>query len=163
MNYPKVPAKRNDSDLLLTVERDVRAPIEVVFDVLTDFELFVELEEPVKKVITDPKLIKGKGYKSRWEMENPESGAKWSCDEEILHFERPYQYAYAGHGANGNDYTGVHTLNSNHDGSTHHEFNEVFHFDADRSVFLAVLNRLVDNVKKEAEKDIKKRVNKHRH
>ena len=152
MTYPKVPAKRNESDLLTSVEGDVNAPMDVVFDVITDFELFVELEEPVKEVITDPNVEKGKGYKSHWEMVEPGSGEKWSCDEEILYYDRPRQYAFAGRGSNGKDYGGVHTLSQNSDGSTHHVFNEVHHFISDPEVYKKTLTRLLNNVKKEAEK-----------
>ena len=152
MAYPKAPAKRNESDLLTSVEGDVNAPMDVVFDVITDFELFVELEEPVKEVITDPNVEKGKGYKSHWEMEDPESGEKWSCDEEILYYDKPRQYAYAGYGSNGKNYSGVHTLSQNPDGSTHHVFNEVHHFAGEPEIYTEILKQLLDNVKKEAEK-----------
>ena len=152
MNYPKVPTKRNKDDLLTTVENDINAPMEIVFDVLTDFELFAELDGPVKKVITDPNAVKGKGYQSHWELEDPGSGDRWELDEEILHYDRPHQYAYTGHGTNGKDYSGVHNLSSNPDGSTHHLFHEVHHFNADPAVYGKSQKGLADKVKKEAEK-----------
>ena len=152
MDYPKVPTKRNKDDLLTTVESDINAPMEIVFDVLTDFELFAELDGPVKKVITDPNTVKGKGYQSHWKLEDPGTGDKWELDEEILHYDRPRQYAYSGHGTNGKDYTGVHNLSRNPDGSTHHHFNEVHHFIADPAVYGKSQKGLSDKVKKEAEK-----------
>ena len=152
MAYPKIPEKRSETDLLVSKEIDIDAPLDTVFSILIDFENFAELEEPVKNVTITSEIKEGKGLKSHWELIDPDSGNPWSLDEEIIHFDRPFQYTYAGHGSNGKDYTGTHNLSQNADGSTHLLFNEVFHFEGDPDIYGEVLIRLLENVKKEAEK-----------
>ena len=152
MAYPKVPEKRSETDLLVSKEIVINAPLETVFSILTDFDLFSELEEPVQSVTITSEIKEGKGLKSHWKIIDPDSGDLWSLDEEIVHYDRPFQYAYVGYGSNGKNYTGVHNLSQNKDGSTHLVFNEVFHFNGDPEVYGEILSRLLDNVKKEAEK-----------
>ena len=152
MTYQKIPQKRTENDLLVSKEIDINAPLDTVFAVLTDFDLFVELEEPVEKVTITSDIKEGKGVKSHWQLVDPDSGGKWSLDEEIIHYDRPFQYAYVGYGSNGKDYSGIHNLSENADGTTHVLFNEVFHFDADPDIFGGILIQLLENVKKEAEK-----------
>lgn len=152
MTYPKAPEKRSESDLLVSREIDINAPLDTVFSILTDFDLFTELEEPVKSVTITSEIKEGKGLKSHWRLVDPDGGGEWSLDEEIIYYDRPNQYAYVGYGSNGKNYTGVHNLSQNADGSTHHLFNEVFHFEGDPEVYGEVLSRLLENVKKEAEK-----------
>jgi hypothetical protein len=152
MTYPKIPAKRIESDVLISREIDIQAPMDTVFGVLIDFELFVDLEEPVQSIGITSEIKEGKGLKSHWKLLDPHTGEPWSLDEEIISYDRPTQYAYVGHGSNGNDYTGVHNLSKNADGSTHVLFNEVFHFDADPAIYGNVLTNLLQNVKTESEK-----------
>ena len=155
MSYPKVPEKHNESDLLVSKEIDIHAPLDTVFGVLTDFDIFADLEEPVKSVTITSEVKEGKGLKSHWQIVDPDSGGLWSLDEEIIHYDRPNQYAYVGCGSNGKNYTGVHNLSRNADGSTHLQFNEVFHFEGDPDVYGEILRRLLENVKKESEKRVK--------
>ena len=152
MIHPKVPEKRSETDLLVSKEIDIHAPLDTVFSILIDFDNFAELEEPVQKVTITSEIKEGKGLKSHWELIDPDTGELWSLDEEIIHYNRPHQYVYVGMGSNGKGYTGVHNLSQNADGSTHLEFNEVFHFDGDPDVYGEILSRLLENVKKEAER-----------
>ena len=152
MSYPKVPQKRSETDLLLSREIDINASLDTVFGVLTDFDIFAELEEPVKSVTITSEVKEGIGLKSHWQLIDPDSGDLWSLEEEIIHYDRPFQYAYVGYGSNGKNYTGVHNLSQNADGSMHLLFNEVFHFDGDPDVYGEIISRLLMNVKKEAEK-----------
>jgi hypothetical protein len=152
MSYPQVPEKRNESDLLLSKEIDINAPMDVVFMVLTDFDLFVDLEEPVRSITITSEIKEGQGLKSHWLLIDPDTGGEWTLDEEIIYYDQPRQYAYVGHGSNGKDYTGVHNLSENPDGSTHVLFNEAFHFEANPDVYGEILDTLLANVKKEAEK-----------
>ncbi len=150
MDYPKLPELRSPENLIITKESDIDAPIDIVFDVVTDIELFIELEKNVKSVTITSDLKEGKGMKSHWVLEDQATGEDWELDEEIIYSCRPYQYAYVGY-AGGKDYSGVHTLTVNPDGTTHHLFNEAFYFDIDPKIFGDIIGGMVANVKKEAE------------
>lgn len=156
MDYPKLPEKRSQNDVIITKESDIDAPMDIVFDVVTDIELFVELEEGVKSVTITSDIKMGKGMKSHWVLEDQSTDENWELDEEIIYSKRPFQYAYIGY-AGGKDYSGVHTLTKNPDGSTHHLFNEAFYFKVDPEVYGQVVGGMVANVKKEAEKRAKNR------
>ncbi|MBI9104194.1 MAG: SRPBCC family protein [Spirochaetales bacterium] len=151
MEYPVMPQRRSEKDVLITKESLVKAPLEIVFDVITDLKLFEELEEGVKSVTITSEIKEGKGMKSHWVLQDQSTGEAWELDEEIIYSCRPYQYAYVGY-AGGKDYSGVHTLTANPDGTTSHLFNEAFYFDVDPEVYDEVVGGMVTNVKKEAEK-----------
>jgi hypothetical protein len=151
MAYSPVPPKRNPDDVIITKESDINAPITTVFEVIEDIESFGDLEDGVKSVAITSDVRKGKGVKSHWVLEDLSTHEIWELDEEIIHYDRPYQYAYVGY-AGGKDYSGVHTLSENPDGTTHHLFNEVFFFDIDVDVYDGVVAGLVTNVKKESER-----------
>lgn len=151
MGYPAIPAKKHPTDKLVTKEADIAAPIETVFAVLEDIQLFVELEENVKSVTITSDVKEGVGLKSHWELFDPANGAEWFVDEEFVHYDKPNQIAYVGVNASGMDYTGVHNLSRNADGTTHLTFNEMFHFDVDDSID-PIVEEMVANVKRESER-----------
>ncbi len=151
MGYPAVPEKKNPTDKLVRKEADIAAPMETVFEVIEDIELFVELEENVRSVTITSEVKKGVGMKSHWELFDPANGAEWFVDEEFVHYDKPKQIAYVGVNAAGMDYTGVHNLSRNEDGTTHLVFNEMFHFDVDDSID-GIVGDMVANVKKESER-----------
>jgi uncharacterized membrane protein len=151
MAYPAIPQKRHPDDRLVSKSVDIAAPIETVFAVLEDIQLFVELEENVQKVTITSDIKSGVGMCSHWELHDPATGAEWCVDEEFIHYDRPRQIAYAGRNAEGKDYTGVHNLSRNADGSTHLLFNEVFHFDVDEAID-GIVAGMMANVKKESER-----------
>jgi len=150
MGYPAVPPRRNPGDLIVTKEADIAAPMETVFEVLEDIQLFVRLEENVSKVSITSEIKSGVGMKSHWEMYEPSNGAAWFVDEEIVHYDKPRQIAYVGESAEGKSYAGVHNLSPGKNGGTHLVFNEVFHFPVDSSIDKVVAG-MVSNVKKESE------------
>ncbi len=152
--YPRVPKKRSPSDIIISKETQIAAPVETVFDVVTDLQLFVELEEGVKSVTVTSDISEGKGTTTHWVLVDQSTGENWELDEEIIYYRKPYQYAYVG-SSGGKDYSGVHTLERNPDGSTHHIFNEAFHFDVDPEVYGEVVGGMVQNVKREAERRAK--------
>jgi len=84
-------------------------------------------------------------------MRDPDTDEIWEADEEIVHYDKPHQYAYTGH-SRGRDYAGVHTLTENPDGTTHHEFNEVFHFAAEPAAYRQTIEKMVANAKQLAER-----------
>lgn len=147
-----IPERKNPSDVLVSKESDINAPMETVFEVIEDLELFVELEENVKKVTITSDVKKGKGLTSHWVLENPGNGDHWEVDEEIVHYDKPNQISYIGTSDSGNDYAGTHTLTCNEDGSTHLLFNEMFYFEADPQALGEVVGGMLENVKKEAER-----------
>jgi uncharacterized membrane protein len=150
MDYPAIPEKKHPNDKLVTKTAEIKAPIETVFGVLEDVTLFVELEENVKKVEIVSENSTGLGMKSHWELYDPATGAEWFVDEEFIYFDKPNQIAYVGVNDKGMDYTGVHNLSKNPDGSTHLEFNEMFHFDVDDAID-EIVEGMVSNVKKASE------------
>jgi hypothetical protein len=154
-----MPELRTPHDVVISKMTDIQAPIEVVFDVITDFQLFVELEEGVKSVtiLSDEGAGAGTdggtgvGTRSRWVLEDQSTGAEWTLEEEVIAYDRPRSYAYVGY-AGGKDYSGVHTLTENGEGSTRHQFSEAFYFDVDRRVYEEVVSGMMHNVKKEAQR-----------
>jgi uncharacterized membrane protein len=155
MAYSTMPEKRNPDDVIISKERDINAPITTVFEVIEDIQAFVELEEGVKSVTITSDIKQGKGMKSHWVLEDLTTHETWELDEEIIYYDKPNQYAYVGY-AGGKDYSGVHTLTENPDGTTHHMFNEAFYFDIDVGVYDGVVGGMVDNVKKWAEERARK-------
>ncbi len=151
LGIPREPPGRGSGDLRVHVESEVAAPISTLFEVIEDLELFASLEANTTSVIVTTSHRRGLGVKSRWTALHPEIGEEKTFEEEIVHYDKPHQYAYVG-GGDGWDYAGVHTLSENSDGTTHHEFNEIFYFDADRAHFEAAVNGLVTNAKAEAER-----------
>jgi uncharacterized membrane protein len=151
MEYSKVPEMRNPGDVIISKASDISAPITTVFEVIEDIQLFVELEEGIRdvKIISDVK--QGKGMKSRWVMEDMGTHEVFEVEEEIIHYDKPYQYVYVG-SSEGREYSGVHTLTENSDGTTNHLFNEAFYFDIDIDVYNQVVGGMVENVKREAER-----------
>ena len=150
MPYPRVPPNPDD-DLAVRIVSEVTAPRSTVFEVIEDLELFSSLETNTTEVEYETEHRRGLGVKTRWTMRDPESGETWESHEEIVHYDPPHQYAYRG-AAEGRDYSGVHTLTENADGTTRHEFNEVFHFDADPPTYEAAVAELIANAKREAER-----------
>lgn len=151
LGIPREPPGRGSGDLRVHVESEVAAPITTLFEVIEDLELFASLEANTTSVIVTSSHQRGLGVRSRWTALDPENGEEKTFDEEIVHYDKPHQYAYVG-GGEGWDYAGVHTLSKNPDGTTHHEFNEIFHFEADRAHFEAAVNGMVTNAKIEAER-----------
>ena len=154
MSYPTAPQKRNPNDVIISKESDIDAPMSTVFSVIEDIEYFGDLEEGVKSVTITSDIKKGKGMKSHWVLEDLSTHETWELDEEIIYYDEPNQYAYIGY-AGGKDYSGVHTLTRNPDGTTHHLFNEAFYFDVDVEVYDEVVGGMVANVKKESERRAK--------
>lgn len=151
LKYSVLPEKRNTDDIIISMESTIHAPIDIVFDVITDIELFAELERGIKSVTITSDIKEGAGMKSHWILEDQITGEEWALDEEILFSDRPYQYGYIGL-AGGKDYSGVHTLTENPDGSVRHQFNEAFYFDVNEAEYGDVVEGMVANVKKEAER-----------
>ena len=154
MSYPKVYPKTNPDDVVLCRETDIQASIKIVFDVATDLELFAELDPPVQSVIITSEIKKGKGVISHWVAISDYSNKRIEWDEEIIHYERPNQYAFrvtAGEEV----YEGVHTITSNSDGTTHIMFCETYHFQPDPIKFGNTLEHLLNNIKNEAERRAK--------
>lgn len=151
MSHPKIYPKSNPDDVVLCRETDIQAPITTVFDVATDLELFAELDPPVQSVKITSEIKKGKGVKTHWIAISDYSNKQIEWDEEIIHYERPNQYAFRV--TDGEEvYEGVHTLTSNPDGSTHIMFCETYHFKADSEKFGKTLEGLLNNIKNEAER-----------
>ena len=155
MSYPREPKKRTPNDVMITKESDINAPIATVFSVIEDITNFGDLEAGVKSVTITSDIKKGKGTKSHWVLEDLSTNEAWELDEEIIHYDEPYRYAFVGYGG-GKDYAGVHTLRKNPDGTVHHIFNEVFYFDVDVDVYDKVVGDMVTKVKKESERRAKK-------
>ena len=150
MTYPAFPPRRSPSDRMVTVETDIAAPMATVFEVLEDIQLFVRLEDGVRKVTITSEAKTGLGMKSHWEMYNPLTGAEWYVDEEFVHYEKPRQIAYVGDLVGGRRHAGVHNLSENPDGTVHLTFNEVFYIDVGEGIERRLAG-LLANVKKEAE------------
>jgi uncharacterized protein YndB with AHSA1/START domain len=151
MDHESVLKKSSPSDRLITKEADIAAPIETVFGVIENIELFVQLEENVRKVTITSAVQRGLGMKSHWELQDPSDGSAWYVDEEIVHYDKPHRIGYRGENAEGKSYAGVHTLSARGDGGTHLVFNEVFHFVVDDSIE-DIVGGMVANVKKESER-----------
>ncbi len=150
MQDPKMPELRGPDDVVISKESVINAPIDIVFDVITDFQLFVELEEKVESVTITSDITEGMGVRSRWVLTEAGTDARWELDEEVIRFRRPFQYAYVGY-AGGKDYSGVHTLEELPDGTTYHVFNEAFYFDVNVAEYDRIVGGMVANVKRVAE------------
>jgi Polyketide cyclase / dehydrase and lipid transport len=151
VSYPLVPPLQSDNDLVVSVTSKVAASVETVFGVIEDLELFTSLEVQTATVTYTSEVKRGLGVKSHWTMSDPATGEMWESDEEIVHYDSPHQYAYIGT-ADGKTYAGVHTLTQNADGTTRHEFNEVFHFDADPAAYKRTVETMIANTRHEAER-----------
>lgn len=151
MAYPKEPEIRSPRDVIISKESHIHAPITTVFEVIEDIQLFVQLEEGIRDVNIISDVKQGKGMKSRWVMEDMATHEVFEAEEEIIYYDKPYQYAYIG-SSKGREYSGVHTLTENADGTTHHLFNEAFYFEIDVDVYNGVVGGMVENVKREAER-----------
>ena len=151
MPYPKHPPKQNPEDVNTYREIDINAPIEIVFQVITDFESFSEIESPIQSVTITSKHRKGKGVTSHWTAISSQTGEVFEWDEEVIYYDPPYQYAFRV--TSGNEpFEGVHTLSENPDGTTHLLLSETHFFPLDVDAFAPVIEGLVSNVKKAAEK-----------
>ncbi len=149
-----IPEKRNSDDLIVVKEAHIQAPADVVFSVLEDLSLFVELEENVRSVEITSEIQKGVGMTSHWELEDPLTGESWSVDEKVTAYNPPHLFSYSGRAADGKDYAGTHALQQMEDGSTLLRFTEVFYFPGDAESLNRVVGGMVDNVKKTAEKRV---------
>ena len=140
--------------MILTVQIDIIAPIETVFEVISNPKLFVELESVVEEVEYLSKT-RGKGMITRWKIRVPESNEIIINDEICIHYDPPYQMAYSV--TKGlRPYSGVHTLSKNPDGTTHLHFSEVWHYNANKEEKIEIIKGLVENVKRHAEKNTKR-------
>jgi uncharacterized membrane protein len=136
----------------------IGAPIGVVFDVVTDLELFAELDPPVLSCEITSENKRGVGVTSHWVAISDDLSKRIEWDEEIIHFEAPHQYAFRV--TQGEEvYEGVHTLTENADGTVVIEFWETFHFAVDASRRQHSIDELLSNVKREAEARAVKRQN----
>jgi uncharacterized membrane protein len=151
MPIPVCPTKKDPSNLVLKIETDINAPIDIAFGVATDLELFKELESIVESVTITSEIKQGKGTKSHWVLVDPLTNRKFENDEEITHFEPPYQYAFKVLAGN-NIYEGIHTFSENPDGTTHLHLCETFYYDADPQEYKEVVKDMVNNIKMVAEK-----------
>ncbi|ADK82635.1 SRPBCC family protein [Sediminispirochaeta smaragdinae] len=151
MGYPAAPAKKHPTDRLVTKTADISAPMLTVFEVIEDIKLFEQLEENVRKVTITSDIKQGLGMKSHWDLFDPSTGEAWYVDEEFIYYEKPKQLAYIGINGEGKDYTGVHNLSENEDGTTHLLFNELFHFPIGDEIE-NVVEGMMANVKQEAER-----------
>ena len=150
MPYPKTPPKTKPSDVTLCGETVIDAPIEVVFDIVTDLELFAELDPGVQSVTITSTKKRGLGVKSHWTAISFFSDKEIEWDEEIIYYERPTQYAFRV--ISGDEvYEGVHTLTEKPDGTTNIMFCETYHFAADKEKFGKVIDGLLNNIKTIAE------------
>ncbi|MDC7235855.1 MAG: SRPBCC family protein [Spirochaetales bacterium] len=147
----KMPVRRSADDLYVVIEEHINAPVEVVFSVVEDLQLFVELEENVKKVTITSEIEKGLGLKTSWELYHPDSGASWFVDEEIVYYDSPRRYAYEGYSPDGKNYAGLHNLSPTDDGGTNLRFEEYFYFSTDEHAMTEIVRGMVNNVKKAAE------------
>jgi uncharacterized membrane protein len=150
MPYPKTPPKTKPGDVTLCRETAIDAPIEVVFDIITDLELLAELDPPVQSVTITSTKKQGLGVRSHWTAISPFSDKEIEWDEEIIYYEHPTQYAFRV--ISGDEvYEGVHTLTEKPDGATNIMFCETYHFPADKEKFGKVIDGLLNNIKTVAE------------
>lgn len=148
---PRIPPKKDPKDKQLCGQIDIQAPIETVFEVITDLELFAELDPPVLSCIITSAIKKGVGVTSHWVALSDHSKKRIEWDEEIIHYEPPNQYSFQV--TQGEEvYEGVHTLSINPDHSVRNEFCETFHFSIDVEKAQKNIDDLLVNVKREAEK-----------
>ena len=148
---PKIPAKKHPSDVVTSASIDIDAPINLVFSIIGNPLEVINLEDIVHQVSIISERKQGKGTKTRWVSRDFETGKEAVYIEEIYHYEPPFQMAYRVI-SGPQFYTGIHTLSKNPDGTTLHEFNEVFHFPGNYDELLAIIQQNVHNVKRIAEK-----------
>ena len=150
MPFPRVLPKTDPSDRQLFSTITISAPIGVVFDVITDLELFAELDPPVLSCEITSESKRGVGVTSHWVAISDDLSKRIEWDEEIIHWETPHQYAFRV--TQGEEvYEGVHTLTKNADGTVTIEFWETFHFAVDALKRQQSIDQLLSNVKREAE------------
>ena len=140
-----------DTPYVITVDAEVNAPITTVFEVLEDLELFAELDPLVRAVTFLSPQRRGSGVSTRWEMWDPDANTMVESSEEVVLHEPPVRFGYTG-SFSGNRYAGTHSLTENPDGTTQLHFVETFYFDADRDAYRAAVDRLILNIKGEAER-----------
>ena len=146
--------KKDPTNLQLKVEIDIDAPIAIVFDVITDLELFQELEPIAQSVTITSDIKQGVGTKSHWVVVDPFTKEQVENDEEIIYYDPPYQYGFKV--LSGNQMSkGAHTLLENNDGTTHLHLCETFYFTVDPQAYREVIEELVKNIKRVAEKRFK--------
>lgn len=151
MKDMKLPDRKSSDDVYVVVEAEIDAPKEVVFSVVEDLQLFVELEENVKKVTITSDIKKGLGLKTSWELYHPDTKDSWFVDEEIIYYDPPHRYGYDGKSPDGKDYAGIHTLSTLENGKTKLKFEEYFYFPISRDEITEVIAGMVSNVKKASE------------
>ena len=147
---PKVPAKKHPTDVLTTASVDIDAPIDKVFIIVGNPLEVVDLEDIVHDVSIVSEQKQGVGTQTRWVSQDFDTDKEVVYIEEIYHYEPPVQMAYRVT-SGPQYYTGIHTLSTNPDGTTHHEFNEMFHFPGNYDELLAIVKENVHNVKRIAE------------
>ena len=150
MSFPRMLPKTNPSDPQLFSTVTISAPIRVVFDVITDLELFAELDPPVLSCEITSQHKRGLGVTSHWVAISDDQSKQIEWDEEIIHYLSPHQYAFRV--TQGEEvYEGVHTLTENADATVTIEFWETFHFAVDVSKRQQSIDALLNNTKREAE------------
>ena len=147
----KIPAKKHPSDVITSASVDIDAPIDLVFTIVGNPLEVVDLEDIVHQVSIVSEQKQGKGTQTRWVSRDFETDKEVVYVEEIYHYEPPVQMAYRVI-SGPQFYSGTHTLSTNPDGTTHHEFNEVFHFPGNYDELLTIVQENVQSVKRLAEK-----------
>ena len=151
---PKIPEKKNPDDIVVSAFVDIDAPIEFVFKIVGNPLEVVDLEDIVHQVSIISDIKQGVGTQTKWVNQDFETEKEVVYIEEIYHYEPPHQMAYRVT-SGPQYYTGIHTLSTNPDGTTHHEFNEVFHFPGKHDELQAIVEENVNNVKRIAEQRYK--------
>ena len=129
---------------------NIRAPVGVIFDVITDLELFAELDPPVLSCEITSTRKRGVWVTSHWVAISNHSLKRIEWDEEMIHYDPPHQYAFRV--TEGDEvYEGMHTLTENLDGSVTSEFCETYHFPIDVAKAQKNIDALLANVKRVAE------------
>jgi hypothetical protein len=151
MSEMRLPGRKSPDDLYVVVEADIDAPMDIVFSVVEDQQLFVELEENVRSVTINSEIRKGLGMKSSWELYHPDTMESWFVDEEIVYYDSPRRYAYDGASPDGKNYAGIHNLTDLGGNRTHLKFEEYFYFSISEKEITEVVSGMVANVKKASE------------
>lgn len=137
---------------MVTLARKVfiKAPPEIVFKVLTDFEKMPKIDPGIieVKIITDKK--EGVGVKTHWIAETPDGGTtEWF--EEITEWEQNKKYSYKAISGE-MKIAGTHTLTPV-EGGTEDTFEESFYYEnVNVEEVGKVMEKLLENAKNAAEK-----------
>ena len=154
VSYPRMLPKKEPSDVQLCGKLEIQAPIGVVFEVITDLELFAEIDPPVLSCEITSEKKRGVGVTSHWVAISDHSLKRIEWDEEMIHYNPPRQYAFRV--TSGEEvYEGVHTLTTKPDGTVSNEFCETFHFPVKIDKAQKNIDDLLANIKQVAEQRAK--------